>query len=154
MKYHLYRFIYIVALLAIFASLARAEGGEACTGSVVSVQLPGSYWMEVERISRKAIPLYKQTPEWKKHKTFQALGWTALGVGTAMTYSGLMLHIAANNPDRQGNKTSRYEIMSYVGATMIVASIPLFILSVNYKKQARALQLGYSRGGMAIRLQF
>lgn len=78
---------------------------------------------------------YKLTPEWKKHKKYQAWGWTTFGVGSAMVISGFMGYAI----DNMEGPTTRYRfmILGFTGVAVTAASVPLFIFSVKNKKKAK-----------------
>ena len=83
---------------------------------------------------------YKLTPEWEKHKKYQARGWTAFGIGSAMVISGFMGY-AIDNMD---GPTTRYRfmILGFAGVAVTAASVPLFVFSIKNKKKARSISLG------------
>ncbi|WP_456088155.1 hypothetical protein [Parabacteroides sp.] len=85
-------------------------------------------------------PSYKLTPEWKRHKTCQAWGWTALGTGTAMMMYGFWAR--SMERDDVAKSTSKYVALTYIGVAVTAASVPLFVFSIKNKKKARSLRLG------------
>lgn len=76
----------------------------------------------------------KTSTNWQKHKTFQALGWTSLGIGVPLTLLGLVTTIA-NAYNGNDNPTGT-KVMLGAGAVLTASSIPLFIFSHKYKKRA------------------
>ena len=77
----------------------------------------------------------KNGESWRKHKTFQTLGWVSIGVGVPLTLLGLVTAIASTESESIHRGTYQWMIGS--GAALTVSSIPLFILSHKYKKMAR-----------------
>lgn len=87
----------------------------------------------IDSIARR-VTYDKSGDSWKKHKTFQALGWTSLGVGVPLTLVGLVSVIASAY---NGNSNPpAYQWMLGTGAVLTTSGIPLFILSHKYKKKA------------------
>mgnify|MGYP005917066535 CR=1 FL=1 len=95
--------------------------------------------MEIGANARN-IPSYKLTPEWKKHKKYQAWGWTTFGVGSAMMIVGFMGNVIDNW--EQPSPRYRFMVLGFTGVAVTAASVPLFVFSIKNKKKARSLRLG------------
>ncbi|WP_343689276.1 hypothetical protein [Chitinophaga sp.] len=89
----------------------------------------------------RSVAYDKTGDNWKKHKTFRALGWTSLGVGVPLTLVGLASAIASAY--NGNNNPPIYQWMLGSGAVLTTSGIPLFILSHKYKKKA-ALFVSYN----------
>lgn len=79
---------------------------------------------------------YMQTPEWKRHKMFKALGWGTLATGFVTANAGFWWSVSmyeGNYPEKR-KKTAGGICCS--GLFLIGASIPCFILSHVCKKNA------------------
>lgn len=91
--------------------------------------------------------LIKSTPEWKKHKAFKIAGWSAFGVGTAIALSGGLIQLLSFAYTDPGDFLWPNIVLVATGGTLMLASVPLLIISNNYKKKARqaALSAGMSQ---------
>lgn len=95
---------------------------------------------------------YKNTKYWKRHKTFKALGWTFLGVGVPATALGFFLCVCSAMPDADLSDEQRADVervglyCMIPGATLAVASVPMFCLSkANKKKAKKEVSVGVAR---------
>ena len=81
----------------------------------------------------------------RTHKTLKTLGWTSLGVGIASSmiawlYNGEIA--PAFDKNFAGGGVTIPRVFLGVGATLMVASIPLLIEAHHYKKKAANLSIG------------
>ena len=83
---------------------------------------------------------YKQSPEWQKYKRLRAWGWTALGVGSAMTIVGsLGCAYVIQMGDSDGGPGPLLA-MPILGGALTVSSVPLLVRA--YKNRRKALAIG------------
>lgn len=89
---------------------------------------------------------YKQTAYWKKHKIFKGCGFGTLGLGLCGTFVGVCGALGSaynenyqsiSNSTRNDKEEKAFDIIAYVGVGLIASSIPLFILSNEYKIKAK-----------------
>lgn len=93
-------------------------------------------------------PRYKQTPEWRRYKTLNAIGWSALGVGTAGTlFSCFLTAVAAIEG---GDAYTPGVIGIVVGGTMMLSSVPLLIVAHHYKRKAKRITINADSGYIAV----
>ena len=76
------------------------------------------------------VPSYKLTHEWQRHKTFQTLGWTALGTGTTLMIVG------AGGSYFKNEESTLFYSLFYSGIAVTSSSIPLFVYSIKNKQKA------------------
>jgi hypothetical protein len=74
------------------------------------------------------------------HKATKISGWTSIGVGVPLTFIGL-LAIAESVESGKNTERSGIWLLSS-GGTLIVASIPLLIVSHHYKNKAASMAIG------------
>lgn len=87
---------------------------------------------------------YKNTPEWGKYKALSAVGWTALGVGVAMTTTGVLLCFTSNSDLGSDAMSTASKALMISGGVISVASIP--IISVAYYNRNKAKKIGVGMG--------
>lgn len=76
---------------------------------------------------------YKKTSEWKKYKILNISGWSALGVGIPITFTGV-IGICLDVND--GGKGGPWIPITVTGGVLTLSSIPLLIIANHYKKKA------------------
>ena len=87
---------------------------------------------------------YKNTPKWGKYKALRAVGWTALGVGVAMTTTGVLLCFTSNSDLGSEAMSTASKALMISGGVITVASIP--IISVAYYNRNKAKKIGVGMG--------
>lgn len=92
-----------------------------------------------------------------KSENWRSAGWLLFGFGAGLAFAGSTLYATTrNSDDATGPDAGR--ITTYVGAGLIVASIPAFIISGNYAQKAVSASVGFkiSHGapGLALKVRF
>lgn len=85
---------------------------------------------------------YKNTKEWKRYRLFQALGWSCAVVGSLST--GICICLCSLCDFYTGSVSSGCIAFVAMSGTVLLASVPMFILSYKYKKKAKSLKIGAS----------
>lgn len=89
-------------------------------------------------------PNYKLTPEWRKYRTLNALGWTCLGVGTTATlFCGFITALSAIEG---GDVFVPTAVGMGIGGAMMLSSVPMLIVAHNYKNKAKHLTVNADAG--------
>lgn len=83
---------------------------------------------------------YKQSPEWQQYKRLRAWGWTALGVGSAMTIVGSLGCAYVIQMGDSDGSPGLLLAMPIVGGALTVSSVPLLVRA--YKNRRKALAIG------------
>ena len=82
---------------------------------------------------------YKQIREWKKFKTLQVCGWTALGAGSAMVVVGSFVFAFATEDKWDGDGVDPLIALPCTGAALVVASVPMLVFAYKHKRKAKSL---------------
>lgn len=84
---------------------------------------------------------YTLSPEWKRYRRLNTVGWCAFGVGTATALFGGLWQVAALAADGGADFAGGPLVCVAVGGSMMVASVPILITARHYKRKAKNLTL-------------
>jgi hypothetical protein len=94
--------------------------------ALVSIQLVSAQKADTSNSSPNKKTMYDLY--WKRHKTFNTVGWVLVVPGSIMFIAGLA-EASNSNFLSSDYSPSKGEALFYVGGAMILGSIPCFILS-------------------------
>lgn len=96
---------------------------------------------------------YKQTAEWKRYKTFKAIGWTSVGVGGAMLIVGFIGDIIDNYERGCKKEKIRFRVVWCMGTGIAAASVPLLTFAyINRHKAKKATALSLTASCLSVDL--
>lgn len=133
-------------LLFIAIAFAATVKAETTDGSVMASEVSESV---VKPATGQAVtPLsasivdpeaYKATSAWGVSRMYKGLAWTSFGVGMASLTGSVIWTIGGFANDKFGpNDRAGISILAVAGATFLLSSIPLFVLSNRYKNKAKS----------------
>jgi len=94
---------------------------------LLSIQVVSAQKADTASLSASSRHLYDLY--WKRHKTFNTVGWVLVVPGAAMFITGLAEASSNSNIFSSDYSYNKGEALFFIGGAMVLASIPCFILS-------------------------
>ena len=111
----------------------------------MSIQLVSAQKADTSSLSPNKKTMYDLY--WKRHKTFNTVGWVLVVPGAAMFIAGLA-EASSNNFLSSDYSPNKGEALFFIGGAMVLGSIPCFILSgTNARRAYLELKSGNVPGG-------
>jgi len=131
------------APLPVLESQTEPVNDELYPAETVSMMSAATQSQTESSLHMTAVFDYKQTTEWKRYKILRAVGWSALGVGVPMFWLCAWGSMAIGyHEDREG---SRFLYgLTWTGAGLAVASIPILICAYRYRYLAKHMSVSVS----------
>ena len=95
--------------------------------TVTSIQLVSAQKTDTTALPSSSKHLYDLY--WRRHKTFNTIGWLLVAPGAAMFITGLAEGSSNSDIFSSNYSYNKGEALFFIGGAMVLASIPCFILS-------------------------